>query len=116
MPFLKRFWPVILCVLLFFAGRWTKDDSGKELKAKFEAERGSSRNVISDLMNRQALKDKASEARTARWEKDSLQLFDALQAQKRLTIWLKKENEKINYKNYSNPDMDSVDLILFGTR
>lgn len=112
----KAILPGCLLIAGLAAGRWTAPDNSKDMEKKFEAER----KVFFDRIGQKEAEiqaiDKAAEARTARWEKDSIQLSDALQVQKRATRALRKENEKINYNTADNPAMDSIDLILFGSR
>lgn len=111
-----KYLPYVLALVLFLAGRWTAPQPDKELRKKFEAERESILEVIGQKDAQIVrLKDDRAKERERRVS-DSLRSARALARQESITAALKKENERINYKNYSNPDLDSIDAILFGSR
>lgn len=116
---MKKYIPYLLIVLAFFAGQFlgTQDKSGEELlRAKFEQERTKDRKAMNALYAENTLLKTRMERRKEDYQKDSAAWSEAVAREKRLSAALKKENESINYKNYSNPDLDSIDLILFGPR
>lgn len=116
---MKRYLPYLLTILAFFAGQLlgTQDKSGEELlKAKFEEERKKDWEAMSQILHENTLLKARMNTREKDYRKDSAARAEALARQESISAALIKENERINYKNYSNPDLDSIDAILFGAR
>src|SRR5688500_15304389 len=94
---MKKYMPLaILALIIFFAGRWTKDDNSKELKEKYEQERQVDRDRISGLVEKLTAKD--AESRTINEERiqDSLRFSDALERNQTAYNRLKRKYNEIN--------------------
>ena len=114
MTFIKKFWPFILCALLFWAGRLTAPDNSKALEAKYEAERKQDRKAISDLMAKDALKSAEFDRVRDQLRKDSLNFSVQLQANKRAYSALKKRYNEINLNRADSHLLDSIIMKLYG--
>lgn len=116
---MKRYLPYLLILIAFFLGQFlgTQDKSGEELlEARHEAEQQCYKDSISGLLHENTLLKARIDTREKVYRKDSTARAKALARQESISAALIKENERINYKSYSNPDLDSIDAILFGAR
>ena len=116
MKYLKYILPAVLIIAAFFAGQFTAGDNTELLEKKFEQERQRDRDSISGLLHENTLLKARMDSRGKEHKKDSTARAEALARQKGITAALIKQNEQINYESYSNPDLDSIDAILFGAR
>lgn len=111
---LKKYWPfIVLCLIIFFSGRWTKDDNSKELKEKYEQERQRDRDSISVLLKN--LTAKHAESRTINEERiqDSLRFADALERNQRAYNSLKRKYNEVNFNRFSAARLDSIVSELY---
>lgn len=116
---MKKYIPYILILVSFLLGQFlgTQDKSGEELLTKkFEQEQQRYKDSISVLLHENTVLKAHIDTREKVYRKDSTARAKALARQESISAALIKENERINYKSYSNPDLDSIDAILFGAR
>ena len=119
MEIIRRYLPYVLILVAFLLGQFlgTQDKSGEELlKQRFEAEQKRDNDSIRVLLHENTVLKGHIDTREKVYRKDSTARANALARQESISAALIKENERINYKSYSNPDLDSIDAILFGAR
>jgi hypothetical protein len=105
---MKAILPYILAVVLFFAGRWTKTNDTSEFENKVALERKYHADQISKKDAKIIDLTMAGEMIVKKMKADSLEAANALQANNRAFLKLKKEHEKINLSRASAAELDSI--------
>ena len=108
MKTLLKLLPYLLCVGLYFVGRWTAPQPDKELIRRFEIERKYHQDQIKDL--EQEIIDLSEAGITIREKmyQDSLKTANAQKANNEAYLRLKKQYEKINLSRASTVELDSI--------
>jgi hypothetical protein len=113
MEIIKKYWPVILCVLLFFAGRLTAPKPDKELKAKFEAEREAILEVIGQKDAQIVQMAERSHEIRRQMTLDSLRFAGALEVNQMAYSALKRKYNEINLNRATVHELDSIIAALY---
>lgn len=113
MKYILKYWPILLILFAFIAGRFSSPDVSKELQIKFEQERQRDREAISGLLKK--ITALSSESRTIREQMtlDSLKYSDALERNKQAYQSLKKKYYEINLSRANAHDLDSLVSRLY---
>lgn len=109
---MKKYIPyILLAIIIFLAGRWTKEDNSKELEARYKAER----KLILDVLGKKQIEVANLDLKAQKVEKrrvrDSLYFAGKLEANQRAYLALKK---KYNEINLSRADAHVLDSLVSG--
>ena len=113
MKYIKQYFPILLILLAFFSGRWTKDDNSKELEEKYEQERKVDRDSIRELQRRAALKVVEFDHFKKQMKSDSAFYAGKLEANQRAYNSLKRKYNEINLNRATSAQLDSIVSVLF---
>lgn len=111
---IKKYIPhLIILLIIFFAGRWSKDNNSPELEAKFKQER----KLILDQLQKKQIKVSELENRMREIDshrvQDSLFYADRLSENQTAYNRLKKKYNEINLNRATHSDLDSLIGVLF---
>lgn len=110
---MKKYIPYIaIALIIFFMGRYSKDDTSPELKAKWQEERATLLDGITHKDARILALSADSATIRKKMRIDSLESARALNAEKAATLYYKKLYEKINLRNASVAQLDSIRASL----
>ncbi len=108
-----KYLPWLITVICFFIGRISSPKPDKDLIRKYELERET---LLADNKAKErlilTLSNQDKEIR-AKMTKDSLENIKALTANKAVILKLKKDYEKISFRNASASELDSLLSALY---
>lgn len=114
---MKKFIPyILLALIIFLAGRWTKEDNSKELEAKYKAERKLILDVLGKKQIEVARLQADSEAIRKEMVQDSLRFAGALERNQTAYNRLKKKYNEINLHRADAQSLDSLVSRLYPAR